>query len=97
MPSPGFPSGHSISAVMCFGLLAYLLVPIIPARLWKVVVIAAAVLVMLYIGFSRIFVGDHYLTDVLAGYALGILWSGLAYTLVELIFKQRIVKNVQEK
>jgi membrane-associated phospholipid phosphatase len=97
MTAPGFPSGHSISAVMCFGLLAYLLVPMMPARFWKVGVIMAAVLVILYIGFSRIFVGDHYLTDVLAGYALGVAWSGLAYTFIELIFKKRIIGYVQEK
>jgi membrane-associated phospholipid phosphatase len=97
MTSPGFPSGHSISAVMCFGLLTYLLVPLLPSRAWKVGVIVAAVLVILYIGFSRIFVGDHYLTDVLAGYALGVAWSGAAYTLIELVFRNRIVAYVQEK
>lgn len=97
MTAPGFPSGHSISAVMCFGLLAYLLVPMMKARIWKAVVITAMTLIILYIGFSRIFVGDHYLTDVLAGYALGVAWSGLAYTLVELIFKKRIVGYVEEK
>ncbi len=96
MTAPGFPSGHSISAVMCFGLLAYLLIPRMPQRIWKVVVITASVLVILYIGFSRIFVGDHYLMDVVAGYALGIAWSGLAYTFVELIFKKRITKYVKE-
>jgi undecaprenyl-diphosphatase len=97
MTSPGFPSGHSISAVVCFGLLAYLLAPLLPARIWKVGVITAAVLIILFIGFSRIFVGDHYLTDVLAGFALGIAWSGLAYGLIELIFRKRIVRYVQEK
>jgi len=51
----------------------------------------------LFIGFSRIFVDDHYLLDVLAGYALGIAWSGLAYTLIELLFKRRILENVQQK
>jgi len=51
----------------------------------------------LFIGFSRIFVGDHYLLDVLAGYALGSAWSGLAYTLIELLFKRRILENVQQK
>jgi membrane-associated phospholipid phosphatase len=94
MTSPGFPSGHSISAVMCYGLLAYLLMPAIRASFWKAVVIVAAILVILFIGYSRIFVGDHYLTDVLAGFALGIAWSGFVYTLVELIFKKRITKNV---
>jgi undecaprenyl-diphosphatase len=87
MPPPGFPSGHSFSAVMCFGLLAYLLAPKMPSRLWKAAVIVAAVLVILYIGFSRVFVGDHFPTDVLAGYALGIAWSAFVYTVVELISK----------
>ncbi len=94
MTSPGFPSGHTISAVMCFGLLAYLLLPRILSYFWKAAVIVISILIMFYIGYSRLFVGDHYLSDVLAGYALGIAWSGLAYTLVELIFKKRINRDV---
>ncbi|MEP7284250.1 MAG: phosphatase PAP2 family protein [Chloroflexota bacterium] len=89
VPGPGFPSGHSFSAVMCYGLLAYLLVPKMPSRFGKAVVIVVALLIILYIGFSRIFVGDHYPIDVLAGYALGVAWSALVYTLVELISQRR--------
>jgi membrane-associated phospholipid phosphatase len=89
MTAPGFPSGHSISAVMCFGLLAYLVAPKMHSRFARTVVIVTAVLIILYIGFSRIFVGDHYLTDVLAGYALGIALCGLVYTGVELVAKRR--------
>jgi undecaprenyl-diphosphatase len=95
MTTPGFPSGHSISAVMCFGLLAYLIVPKISSRFWKAMVIVTAGLIILYIGFSRLFVGDHYLTDVLAGYGLGVAWSGLVYTLVEVIAKK--LKNEQSQ
>jgi undecaprenyl-diphosphatase len=89
MPSAGFPSGHSFSAVLCFGLLAYLLVPKMASRFGKTVVIAAALLIILFIGFSRVFVGDHYPTDILAGYALGIAWAGLVYTTVELLALRR--------
>ena len=88
MTAPGFPSGHSIAAVMCFGLLAYLIVPKISSRFWKAVVIVTAGLIILYIGFSRLFVGDHYLTDVLAGYALGVALCGLVYTVVEVIARK---------
>jgi undecaprenyl-diphosphatase len=97
MTAPGFPSGHSISAVMCYGLLAYLLAPRVHSRLGKALVIVVAVLVILFIGYSRIFVGDHYPTDVLAGYALGIAWSGFVYTLVELISYKKVVGYVEEK
>jgi undecaprenyl-diphosphatase len=89
MPSPGFPSGHSISAVLCYGLLAYLIAPKLASRFWRVVVIAAAVLIVLYIGFSRVFVGDHFPVDVLAGYAIGFVWAGLVYTTVELIARRK--------
>src|SRR5215216_630258 len=69
---PSFPSGHTISAVLCYGLLAYLLIPKMPSRFWKWVVVVGSLLIMAYIGFSRLFLGGHYLTDILAGYALGI-------------------------
>ena len=97
MTVPTFPSGHSLSAVMCFSLLAYLIVPRVSSRVAKALVIAAAVLIMAYIGFSRLFVGDHYLSDVLAGYALGVAWSGLAFTFVEWIFRKRILVYVSER
>jgi len=85
MTAPGFPSGHSFAAVMCYGLLAYMIVPKLHSRGWKIAVIVTAILIMLYVGFSRVFIGDHYPTDVLSGYALGIAWSGLVYTSVEII------------
>jgi undecaprenyl-diphosphatase len=80
---PGFPSGHTISVIVCYGLLAYLLVPKIRSAFWKGVVVVAALLIIGLVGFSRVFTAGHYLTDVLAGYALGIAWSGLVFTWVE--------------
>jgi len=88
MTAPSFPSGHSFAAVLCYGLLAYMIVPKLSSRAWKVIVIAVAILLMLYVGFSRLFVGDHYPTDILAGYALGIAWAGLVYTSVEIIVQR---------
>jgi undecaprenyl-diphosphatase len=83
MTAPSFPSGHVFAAVLCYGLLAYLIVPKMSTRFWKIVVVALALLIILYIGFSRLFVGDHYPSDILAGYGLGIAWGGLVYTSVE--------------
>jgi membrane-associated phospholipid phosphatase len=94
---PSFPSGHVITAVLFYGLLAYMLVPKMPSRFWKWVVVIAAVLTMLYIGFSRLFLGGHYLTDILAGYALGIAWAGLVYTVIEGIFMKRKNQNVEKR
>jgi undecaprenyl-diphosphatase len=96
MTEPGFPSRHTIAAVMCFGLLAYLIVPKMPSRFWKAVVIVTAGLVILYIGYSRMFVGDHYLTDVLAGYGLGVALCGSVYTLVEVIARKLEYRHLKK-
>jgi len=95
---PSFPSGHTMSAIICYGFLAYLLVPKMPSRFWKWIVVLAAVFIMLFSGFSRIFEGSHYLTDVLGGYALGLAWAAFVYTLIEGIFiKKEELKNVEKR
>jgi membrane-associated phospholipid phosphatase len=94
---PGFPSGHAITVVVFYGLLAYLLAPKMKTIFWKVIVVAAALLIIAFVGFSRVFTGGHYLTDVLSGYAVGIAWSGVIYTLIEIIFKKLRSHNVKKE
>lgn len=94
---PGFPSGHSITVVVFYVLLAYLLVPKMRSGFGKALVIVIALLIILYVGFSRVFTGGHYLTDVLAGYSLGIAWSGAAYGLIENDFKRRRGLNLKRE
>ena len=94
---PGFPSGHTMASVVFFGLLAYLLVPKMSSAIGKGFVVVVAIFIMLFIGFTRVFTAAHYLTDVLAGYAMGIAWSGVAYTLIETWFKNRRRQNVKKE
>src|SRR6266540_5838623 len=49
---PSFPSGHVITAVLAYGLLAYLFVPKMPSRFWKWVLVIAVIFTILYVGFS---------------------------------------------
>jgi len=86
---PGFPSGHSMASVVLFGFLAYLLVPKIHSAVGKGLAIGVTILVILFVGFTRVFTAAHYLTDVLAGYAMGIAWSGMVYTLIEIYFQNK--------
>lgn len=88
---PSFPSGHAMSVIICYGFLAYVLVPRMPSRFWKWTVGITLFLVILFSGFSRLFHGNHYLTDILAGYALGMAWAVLVWTLLENIFWRRKV------
>jgi membrane-associated phospholipid phosphatase len=94
---PGFPSGHAVAVVVFYGLLAYLLAPKMPSVFSKVAVITAALFIIGFVGFSRIFTGGHYLTDILAGYAVGIAWSGAAYTFIEIYFQRRGSRNVKKE
>jgi undecaprenyl-diphosphatase len=86
---PSFPSGHALGTVICYGFLAYLLVPKMPSRFWKWMLSIAILALVLFEGLSRILHGNHYLTDVLAGYALGIAWLVLVCAVIELIFMRR--------
>ena len=83
---PSFPSGHAMGTIICYGFLAYLIVPRMPSLVWKWTVSIVIVLLVLFEGLSRIFHGNHYLTDVLAGYTLGLTWLVLVCTLLEQIF-----------
>ncbi len=88
---PSFPSGHSMFALLALGLLAYMVVPKMPSLFWKWVVAIAAVALIAFVGFSRVFEGGHYLSDILAGYALGLAWGTLVYTVLEIFVIRRRV------
>ena len=94
---PGFPSGHAISTLLLYAFIAYLIVPKMPTAFWKAVVILAALFMIVFIGFSRVFTGGHYLTDVLAGYAVGLAWSSAIFTLIEIIAHKIKERNVKQK
>lgn len=82
-----FPSGHALGTMICYGFLAYLLIPKMPSPFWKWTLGLGILLLVLFEGLSRIFYGNHYLADVLAGYLLGIAWLVLVCLLMENIFK----------
>ena len=69
-----FPSGHAIMAVTFYGLLIYIVQHNIDINWLKYLVIFLLVVLVLLIGFSRIYLRVHYASDVLGGFIIGLLW-----------------------
>ncbi|HUP70217.1 MAG TPA: phosphatase PAP2 family protein [Acidimicrobiales bacterium] len=68
-----FPSGHAMSSTIVYGALLLVVLPwVTPAR--RRLAVAGAVVMVLMVGFSRLALGVHYLSDVVAGYVLGCAW-----------------------
>jgi membrane-associated phospholipid phosphatase len=73
-----FPSGHAMDSLIGYGLIAYWIARQFPRARWPVATAAAAVVVA--IGFSRIYLGVHYLSDIVAGYTAGLIWLWVCVT-----------------
>lgn len=66
-----FPSGHVFSYLMVFGLLAYFCYALLPRTWWRGMAVAVLVGLVAVVGPVRIYLGEHWLSDVAAGYLLG--------------------------
>lgn len=69
-----FPSGHSATSMAFYGLLIYLVYKYVNNKLLKTIIIVLLSLIILMIGTSRIYLGVHFASDVLAGFILGLLF-----------------------
>ena len=78
-----FPSGHSATAMTLYGLLGYWLVRGRKRIRNRVLVGTGTIALILSVGFSRIYLGVHFLSDVLGGYLLGICWLIVGIVLTE--------------
>jgi undecaprenyl-diphosphatase len=70
-----FPSGHSMTAMVCYATLAYLIARLVPSKFLRYFTFGVAALIIVLIGVSRMYLGVHYPTDVAGGFIMGLAWS----------------------
>jgi undecaprenyl-diphosphatase len=93
-----FPSGHAMTSMIFYGIIVYLLVRTTGSWRVKAFSMAMAGFIVFMIGFSRIYLQVHYLSDVLAGYAGGLFWLSICITGMEVYdAKRRIAQKYESK
>jgi membrane protein DedA with SNARE-associated domain/membrane-associated phospholipid phosphatase len=92
-----FPSGHAAQAAAVYGMLAALVAG--SSEIWtrKVTVWGVAVFVALLVGVSRLYLGAHWLSDVLGGYALGGMWLFALIAFVRIVTHRPILADAHER
>ena len=76
-----YPSGHALGAVVLYGFLAYLIGRQLPQ--FKGLIYGLAIVLALSIGFSRLYLGVHWPTDLVGGYIIGFLWTSVCIRLLD--------------
>jgi membrane-associated phospholipid phosphatase len=87
--SASFPSGHTLNSIALAGIVAYLLVRRQHRKRTRTATVLVAALFSLLMGASRVYLGHHWLTDVLVAWALGLAWVTVVITAHRLLLTVR--------
>jgi undecaprenyl-diphosphatase len=88
-----FPSGHTAAATVFYGLLACYLLRRVHAWRARVAIVSAAVAMVMLVALSRMYLGVHYLSDVLAAAAEGAAWLAICITAVSTLHRRRLARG----
>lgn len=75
--SPSFPSGHTLNTTVVIALVVYLTCLEIKRTSARIALIAAGVIFIVAMGLSRVYLGHHWMTDVIVGWVIGLAWVGI--------------------
>ena len=98
--SSSFPSGHAMSATVVYGTVAYLVMRLQKHHWAKMLTLGAAVLLILLVCLTRLYLGVHYPSDVIGGMIVGVAWAAFCMATLEaslVIARRRAPKEVLEE
>jgi len=92
-----YPSGHSSMAAVVYLTLGVMLSRLVPNRAAKIYFLLVAMGLTLLVGVSRVYMGVHYPTDVLAGWTAGCVWATICYLIARALQKRgKVERDVDE-
>jgi undecaprenyl-diphosphatase len=94
LPTYSFPSGHAMASTVFYGLLSIYALANTRQRYAAYFAIAAAVFMVAVVSFSRVYLGLHYLSDVMAGIAEGIAWLAFCFAALHYIRRREASAGV---
>ena len=94
--SASFPSAHSMMAAVVYLTLGALLARVEPLRRIKAFILSVAILLTLLVGISRVYLGVHWPTDVLAGWTVGAAWALLCWLIARALQRRGQVETDRE-
>ena len=87
-----FPSGHVAGATLFYGVLAAYLIAHISKWHGRIAVVVTAILLVALVALSRLYLGVHYLSDVLGAAAEGVAWLALCLTVTHILWQRRVAR-----
>ena len=82
-PTFSFPSSHVLAALVGYGMIAYFVVCLTTSRWWRALAIGGAGALVAAVGYSRLYLGLHFFSDVVGGLAAGAVWLTACITALE--------------
>ena len=92
-----FPSGHAMESAIIYLTLGAMLMQLAERRVTKIYCIGLAVFLTLVVGITRVFLGVHYPTDVVAGWMFGFFWASLCWIVAKRFERETGVAKEREK